>query len=130
MKANRVKDDSGEQKMMDRTPPTLSLRAGAKAHGLRVLDGGASAPVSVTDDAARAERRRLLEEMDAAWALGDRLDDAGLRVAFRHADDATGVTVELVAGGGPIVMPLGMDDLLDLDWLAELVMASPEPRAS
>lgn len=115
---------------MDRTPPTLSLRAGASAHGLRVLDGGASASVDVTDDVAKAERRRLLEEMDAAWELGDRLDDAGLRVAFGRAEDETGVTVSLVEGGGPTLRTLGMRDLVDLGWLMELVGGEPEPRAS
>lgn len=103
--------------MMDRTPTTLSLRAGASAHELRVLEGGASAPVRVTDDAAGVERRRLLEEMDRAWELAHRLDDAGLRVAFSRTEDETGVTVDMVEGGGPIVRHLEMREILDLDWL-------------
>lgn len=106
--------------MMDRFPTTHSLRAGASAHGLRVLDGGASAPVRVTEDAARVERRRLLEEIDAARALCDRLDDAGLRVAFAPAADEAGVTVNLVGGSDPLTRTLSVRDVIDLDWLSEL----------
>lgn len=125
---------------MDRHPTTHSLRAGASAHGLRVLDGGASAPDRVKDDAAWVERHRLLEELDAARALCDLLDDAGLRVAFGPAADEAGVKVKLVEGGGPAVRTLSVRDIIELDWLTDLsapvsglspVPASPEgPHAA
>lgn len=115
---------------MDRHPTTHSLRAGASAHGLRVLDGGVSASDRVTDDVTEAERRRLFEEMDAARALCDRLDDAGLRVAFAHAEDETGVTAALVGGSGPAIRTLSVRELVDLDWLGELAGPPEEPFAS
>lgn len=106
--------------MMDRHPTTHSLRAGASAHGLRVLDGGASAQDRVTEDAAWVERHRLLEELDAARALCDLLDDAGLRVAFGPAADEAGVMVKLVEGGGPEIRTLSLRDVIELDWLSDI----------
>ncbi len=87
---------------------------------LRVLDGGLTTGRQLQDDPADAlARDRLYEEIAEAARLCDRLEDAGLRVAFELGGSER-VTVSIRDEAGAPVQELHPPDSCDLERLMVL----------
>jgi hypothetical protein len=99
---------------------TSPTKGSQHVSNLRVLDGGLTTERQLQDETADAlARDRLAEEIAEAARLCDRLEDAGLRVAFELGGPKR-VQVAIRDTEGATVQELHPPDSTDLERLLQL----------